>query len=515
MDRLVVSGREQPLTHETPAILELVNVSKQFPGVTALEDINLTFFQGEIHALVGENGAGKSTLAKIIAGVYPPTSGELRLFGQKQQFASPHEAQKMGIGILYQEMNVLPELNVAENVFLGNEPHHPALPIIDWKAIYRRTQELLERVGLRCSPWTPVSALSVAHQQMVQVIKALHYDARLLVMDEPTTRLTEFETRDLFKVLSTLKQQGVTVIFVSHRLEEVKSLCDRATILREGRVVKTVDVAGTTLDSLTAAMLGRHLGDRFPRRSAKPGEELLRVQGLTRYGAFEDVDFTLHAGEILGITGLVGSGRTALLRAIFGMEPIDEGQFYINRHLVKINSPQDAIMHGLGLLTEDRQHEGLVLEMGIGENITLASLENESSGMLIDHSQEAEVTEYYIRELRIKTPHPDFKTRFLSGGNQQKIVLSKWLATGPRVLLCDEPTQGIDIGAKKEIYRLMDDLVGQGIGIVMVSADISEILGLCDRFIVLHEGRAVCTLNYGEADEETVLRYAQGGQREA
>ncbi len=503
------------MTHEASVILELDHISKRFPGVTALEDINLAVIQGEIHALVGENGAGKSTLAKIIAGVYPPTSGELRLFGQKQQFTSPHDAQKVGVGILYQEMNVLPELNIAENVFLGNEPQHPALPIIDWKEIYRRTQALMDRVGLQCSPWTPVSSLSVAHQQMVQVIKVLHYNARLLVMDEPTTRLTEFETRDLFKVLKTLNEQGVTIIFVSHRLEEVRHLCDRATILREGRVVKTVNMAETTLDSLTTAMLGRHLVDRFPRRSTKPGEELLRVQGLTRYGVFEDIDFTLHAGEILGITGLVGSGRTALLRAIFGMESVDEGQFYIHQHLVKINSPQDAIGHGVGLLTEDRQREGLVLEMGIAENITLASLESESPGPLIDHSQEAEVTDYFIRELRIKTPHPDFKTRFLSGGNQQKIVLSKWLATGPRILLCDEPTQGIDIGAKREIYRLMDDLVGHGIGIVMVSADISEILGLCDRFLVLHEGRTICTLAHGEADEQTVLRYAQGGQRDA
>ncbi|NLX09956.1 MAG: sugar ABC transporter ATP-binding protein [Chloroflexi bacterium] len=472
--------------------------------------MNLTLCAGEVHALLGENGAGKSTLAKVIAGVYPPTSGEFCLFGEPQRFNSPHEAQKAGIGILYQEFNLLPDLSVAENVFLGSEPQQYGLPVIDWKQMHQQTAILLARIGMSLSPDVRVSGLSVAQQQMVQVIKALHQNARLLIMDEPTTRLTEFETRDLFQIVRALKREGVAIIFISHRLEEIKQICDRATILRDGQVVACIDVAQTTLETMATLMLGRQLSERFPRRHVPPGDELLRVQNLTRYGVFEDIDFTLHNGEILGITGLVGSGRTALLRAIFGITPVDEGQFYIQRRQVQIGTPQEAIAHGIGLLTENRQQEGLVLDMGVGENITLASLEGEPPGPLIDHAHEAELTAYYSRQLRISTPHPDFKTRYLSGGTQQKIVLSKWLATGPRILLCDEPTQGVDIGARTEIYRLMNELVESGIGIVIVSADITEILGMCDRFLVLHQGRVARILTPAEADEALVLAYAMG-----
>ncbi|HML23470.1 MAG TPA: sugar ABC transporter ATP-binding protein [Aggregatilinea sp.] len=498
------------MSTNTAVILDLQHVSKQFPGVLALQDVTLALHVGEVHALLGENGAGKSTLTKIIAGVYPPTSGEIRLFGEPCQFAAPHDAQKAGIGVLYQEFNLLPELSVAENVFLGSEPEQHGLPVIDWKGMHQRTRDLLERLGTSISPDATVGNLSVAQQQMVQVVKALHQNAKLIVMDEPTTRLTEFEARDLFAVVRALKREGVTIIFISHRLEEVKQICDRATILRDGEVVATVDVASTSLETLAALMLGHRLAQRFPPRHMHQGDELLRVQGLTRYGAFEDIDFALYGGEILGITGLVGSGRTALLRAIFGIIPVDEGHFYVDRRLAQIHSPQDAIAHGIGLLTEDRQREGLVLEMGIGENITLASLEHDPPGLLIDHQHEAELTDYFIRELRISTPHPDFQTRYLSGGTQQKIVISKWLATGPRILLCDEPTQGVDIGAKVEIYRLMNDLVENGLGIVMVSADISEVLGMCDRLIVLRDGQIVARLARGEASESTVLAYAMG-----
>lgn len=486
-------------------------IHKHFPGVQALQNVNLVLYQGEVHGLLGENGAGKSTLSKIIAGVYPPTSGDLLFAGVAQQFHSPYDAQKAGISILFQELNVLPGLNIAENVFLGSEPQHTPLPVIDWKTTHEKTRELMSRVGLTCAPTTRVGTLSVVQQQMVQLAKALHHNARLIIMDEPTTRLTEFETRDLFRVIQTLKQEGVTIIFISHRLEEIRQICDRVTILREGQIVKTVDVTQISLESMATAMLGRRLSERFPKRIVDIGEELLRVQGLTHYGIFEDIDFTLRAGEIVGITGLVGSGRTAILRAIFGIHPVDEGQFFVNCRQVQIRSPKDAIAHGLGLLTEDRQREGLVLEMGVSENITLASLESEVTGPLIDHSQEAEVTDFYIRQLRINTPHPDFKTRHLSGGTQQKVILSKWLATGPRILLCDEPTQGIDIGAKTEIYRLMNDLAENGIGLLIASADITEILGICDRFLVLYNGRVVRTFVRGEADEATTLKYAMGG----
>ncbi|NDJ76627.1 MAG: sugar ABC transporter ATP-binding protein [Chloroflexi bacterium] len=498
------------MSEHVPAVLELRQINKQFPGVIALRDVNLVLQHGEIHGLVGENGAGKSTLAKIVAGVYPPTSGELIFQGKPHQFNSPHEAQQAGISILFQELNVLPQLSVAENIFLGSELRQRLLPVIDWRKTHETARELMARVGLTCSPATQLGSLSVVKQQAVQLIKALYHKAQLIIMDEPTTRLSEFETHDLFEIMHKLKQDGVTIVFISHRLEEITQICDRVTVLRHGQVVDTVDTDQTSLDSMTTAMLGRRLAERFPRRTAARGPELLRVQGLTRYGVYEDIDFVLHEGEIFGITGLVGAGCTAILKAIFGLQQADEGQVFINRHLAQIQSPRDAIAHGIGLLTEDRQSEGIVLDMGVGENITLASLADEPPGPLIDHSQEAQITDYFIKRLRINTPHPAFKTRHLSGGTQQKVILSKWMATGPHVLLCDEPTQGVDVGAKAEIYRLMNELTETGIGIVIASAEMSEILGLCDRYLVLHAGRMACTFSRDEADEATVLRCAMG-----
>ncbi|MBN2469863.1 MAG: sugar ABC transporter ATP-binding protein [Anaerolineae bacterium] len=493
-------------------ILELQAISKYFPGVCALRNVTFSLRSGEVHALIGENGAGKSTLTKIIAGVYPPTEGQIVLHGKPQTFRSPYEAQQAGIGVLYQEFNLLRELSIAENIFLGNEPQQGSLPFIDWKEMRRKTAEVLQHTGLSLDPDTPVEQLSVAQQQMVGVAKALHHNARLIVMDEPTTRLTERETGDLFRVIQALKQAGVAVLFISHRLEEIKQICDRATILRDGEVVATVDVRTTSIEGLSQLVLGRQLSEKYPLRDPCVGPELLRIQGLTRYDIFEDVSFTLNAGEILGIYGLVGSGRTALLRAIFGLDAVDEGQIFIDRRLAQIRSPQDSISYGIGLLTEDRQRQGLLLEMGVRENITLTALEHGSPGPLIDHIRDSELADRYIRQLRIDTPYPGFKTLYLSGGIQQKVILGKWLATGPRILLCDEPTQGIDIGGKVEIFNLMNALANDGVGIVMVSTDVTEILGMCDRFLILRDGRVVTTLAGKEADEETVLAYALGDQ---
>jgi ribose transport system ATP-binding protein len=493
-----------------PLILELRDISKHFPGVRALHSVNLSVHSGEVHALIGENGAGKSTLTKIIAGVYPPTGGQLILCGETQCFRSPHDAQQAGIGVLYQEFNLLPELSIAENIFLGNEPQQGSLPLINWKQMRAQTAELLQRIGLTLEPDVLVAQLSVAQQQMVGVAKALHHNARLIVMDEPTTRLTEYECGDLFRVIQTLKLAGVAVLFISHRLEEVKRICDRATILRDGEVVATVDVRATSVEELAQLVLGRQLSEKFPPRKAQIGPEILRVRGLTRYDVFEDVSFTLNAGEILGIYGLVGSGRTALLRTIFGLDAMDEGEIYIGRHLAQIHSPQDGISYGIGLLTEDRQRQGLLLEMGVSENITLTALEHRTSGPFIDHSREFELASHYIKQLRINTPHPDFKTLYLSGGTQQKVILAKWLATGPRILLCDEPTQGVDIGGKVEIYNLMNELTGSGVGIVMVSTDLTEILKMCDRILILHAGRVSTTLVCQDTDEGTALAYALG-----
>ncbi len=496
------------MSQQPPVILDLRQITKQFPGVIALEEVNLVLERGEIHGVVGENGAGKSTLAKIIAGVYPPTSGKLLWQGKPYQFNSPYDAQQAGISILFQELNVLPTLSVAENIFLGSELQRHPFPVIDWRKMNDYARELMARIGLTCSPSTKLGSLSVVKQQAVQLVRALHHRAQLIIMDEPTTRLSPVEVRDLYQILRKLQQNQVSIIFISHRLEEIKQICDRVTILRHGRIVDTVETDKVSLESMTATMLGRRVSKRFPHRTFSAGPEILRIKGLTRYGVYEDIDFVLHEGEILGITGLIGSGCTAILKAIFGMQPADEGQIFVNRHRVTIHSPREAIEQGIGLLTDDRQGEGIVLEMGVGENITLASLADEPPGPLIDHTHESEITGYYIKRLRINIPHPSFKTRHLSGGTQQKVILSKWMAIGPRVLLCDEPTQGVDIGARIEIYRLMNELTENGLGIVIASAEISEILGMCDKILVLHAGRVACTFKRNEADEALILQCA-------
>lgn len=492
------------------AILELVNIDKHFPGVQALRDFNLSIRPGTVHALVGKNGAGKSTFTKIIAGVYPPTSGQIWFEGRPQSFKTPSEAQAIGISTLYQELMLLPDMTVAENILLGNEPQQSAWPIINWREMRIQAQQVLDQIGFPINPEARVSTLSVAQQQIVQIARALKQNARMLVMDEPTSRLTDHEAENLFRIIRNLKEDHVSVIYISHRLEEIQRICDYVTVMRDGKVVDTLKVEETPLSTITSLMIGRALDEQFPKRARLLGRELLRVQGIARYGVFQEVDFALHSGEILGITGLIGSGGTALLHALFGLDPIDEGHIYIDRKLAEITSPQTALKYGLGMLSEDRQTHGLVLDMGIGANINLTHLENDPPGLLINHQQEEELARHYINALRIDAPDPAFKTRFLSGGNQQKVIISKWMATRPRILLCDEPTQGIDISAKVEIYRLMNTLVRQGVGIIMVSNDISEILNVCDRVLVLRNGQLVYNVHCSETDRQTVLLHMMG-----
>jgi ribose transport system ATP-binding protein len=490
-----------------PYLLELKNISKKFLNIAALNSVNLSIRRGTIHALIGKNGAGKSTLTKIIAGVHSPTEGEILLEGKTRFFQTPAAAQASGISTLYQELTLLPELSVAENIFLGHEPEQSALRLINWKEIYADTQRYLKEIGFDINPEVRVGDLSPAQQQMVQIGRALKHNARLIVMDEPTARLTEYEVENLFKVICALREKGVTIVYISHRLEEIERICDYVTVLRDGWVVDTLEVRQTTISELSNLMLGRPLFEQFPKRDSRIGRELLRVQGLMQYGMFEDVDFALHSGEILGVTGLVGAGGTALLQAIFGLKPVDEGEIYVDHRLVQIRTPREAINLGIGLLSEDRQEEGLVLDMGVGENINLVQLERMPPRLRIDHQQEAELAESYMRSFEIDVPHPNFKVRFLSGGNQQKVIVSKWMAAAPHILLCDEPTQGIDIAAKAEIYRLMNELTQQDVGIVMVGNDVTEILHLCDRVLVLRHGRPVCILKTDETDRDTILRY--------
>jgi ribose transport system ATP-binding protein len=495
-------------------ILEMRGIDKSFPGVEALCSVDLAVRRGEVHVLLGENGAGKSTLIKILTGAYQQDAGQIIFKGKQVVFNSPGEAQKAGISVIYQELNLIRHLSVIESIYLGNEPHLlPGLPILDQERMAAGTQELLDRLNLAIDPHARVDELNPAEQQMVEVARALHLSADLIIMDEPTASLSSREVADLFSVIRALRANGVAVIYVSHRLEEVLQVGDRATVLRDGCKIATVTLADTSMAELIQMIVGRYLPPegKFPRLPVEVGPETLRVEGLTRRGVIEDVTFGLHAGEILGITGLIGAGGTALVRAIFGADPADAGTIYVNGQPVKIDSPQAAIAQGIGLLTENRQEQGLVLDMSALDNMTLAALGNAWPGPFIDRDAENDIGARYAERLGIHIENLLQRALFLSGGTQQKVVLSKWLATRSRVLIFDEPTQGIDVGARVEIYRLMNELARQGVGMIIVSSDLSEILGMCDRILVLHQGRVAVTLPRSEASKHLILTYAGGG----
>ncbi len=490
------------------ALLELRGVSKSFPGVQALFQVDLDVQAGEVHALIGENGAGKSTLTKLLSGVYAHDSGTIHFDNAAVAFAAPQDSQQAGIFTLYQEFNLLPQLTVAENIFLGAEPRHKHLPFIDWREMRQQTRRLLDMLDLAVKPDTRVCDLSVAEQQMIELAKTLHANPKLLIMDEPTSCLSYREVNALFRLIRRIKAQGIGVIYVSHRLDEVLTIADRITILRDGRRITTIDAVDSTIDQLARLMLGRAINHRYLRKSAAPGAEVLRVEGLTRRPAFEDVSFAVYTGEIVGLAGLVGSGCSAVARAIFGFDVADSGMIYVDGRSVLIRSPQDAVALGMGMLPEDRQQQALLLEMSARENISLATLGQ--SGPFIDVAAETTLAEKYIKRLRIKISGPEAKAKYLSGGTQQKLILSRWLAVHPRILIFDEPTRGIDIGAKVEIYRLLGELAHQGITILMVSSELSEIVGLCDRAFVMNAGRLVATLNHDQLTEEMLLQLMMG-----
>lgn len=493
------------------ALLELRGVSKTFPGVQALYPLDLDFQRGEVHALIGENGAGKSTLIKLLSGVYRPDNGSIRFDNVEVEFASPQEAQHAGIRTVYQEFNLLPQLTVTENIFLGSEPRRKWLPLIDWPAMYRRAQDVLKLLEVNIRPEALVRDLTVAEQQMVELAKTLHVQAKLLILDEPTASLSQREVETMFRVIRLLKARGIGVIYISHRLNEILAIADRVTILRDGRHILTTRIADSTADQLIRLMSGRAIAPNFrrlPLRQPSAFSEVLRVENLTRAPAFRDISFILRAGEIIGLAGLVGSGRSALVRAIFGFQPADSGTIYIDRQPVSIHSPQAAIALGIGLLPEDREQQALLLEMTARENISLAALRH--SGPLINPQNEANLAEEYIQRLRIKVSGPEAKARNLSGGTQQKIVLSRWLAVRQRILIFDEPTRGIDVAAKIEIYRLLSELARQGAAILIVSSELSEIVKLCDRALVMNAGRLITTLDGNHITEEALTRYIMG-----
>ncbi len=493
-------------------VLEMKDITKRFPGVLALDDVRFDLRPGEVHCLVGENGAGKSTLMKILAGALDMDAGEIRLGDEPVRINSPHHAQELGVSMIYQEFNLSPYLSVAENIFLGREPRIGKSPLIDWGKMYRDARHILEnRIRVKLDVRKPTNECSVAQQQMVEIAKALSFNARIIAMDEPSATLTEHELEALFELIRGLRRSGIGIIYISHRLEEVFQVGDRCTVMRDGQYIDTQDVCDLTRDAIIKMMVGRELKDEFPRMEFERGEERLRIEGLSCKGVFEDVSFSLNNGEITGLTGLVGAGRTEVARAIFGADKIDAGRIYLDGKPVKVKSPQDAIRQGVGLLTEDRKNQGLVLGMTVRENTTLANLKDlVAGGVFVSRSKERRVTRRYVDELRIKTPGVEQIVQNLSGGNQQKVVLAKWLFTRCRVLIFDEPTRGIDVGAKVEIYNLINELVKRGVCVLVISSELPEILGICDRILVMHEGRLAGELKREEATQERIMHLATG-----
>ncbi len=494
-------------------VLEMRHISKAFPGVQALQDVTLRLRQGEILALVGENGAGKSTLVKILAGALPADEGEIFLEGRQVNFSGPLDAIKQGVAVIYQEFNLVPEMSVAENIFLGREPKN-SLGLLDYATLYREADAYLQRLQASFDSRALVRNLSVANQQLVEIAKALSQQARILVMDEPSAALTEHELDNLFVQMRQLKQEGVSIIYISHRLEEIFEIADRCTVLRDGRHVVNDEVKNFDRDSLIKHLVGRELSEQMPKVKVEPGEELLRVEHLERAGVLHDISFSVRAGEVVGLAGLVGAGRTELARCIFGADKYTGGQIYFEDAPVTITSPRQAIKLGLGLVPEDRKLQGLILEMVVRENITLANLEAVKKLGLLSLSRERLVAESFISSLNIRPPYPERAAKHLSGGNQQKVVLAKWLFTQSKVLIFDEPTRGIDVGAKAEIYNLINELVAKGAGVLMISSELPEVLGMSDRILVMHQGRLAGELKAEEATQEKVMQLATGGTLE-
>lgn len=491
-------------------ILTMEGIAKTFPGVRALDNVRFELQSGEVHALVGENGAGKSTLMKVLAGVYGKDAGRIVFMGKEVDIPNPGAAQRLGISMIHQELNLMNHLTVAQNIFIGREPRRRLAFLLDEKQTNEKAQQLFELMRLNLDPRVKVADLTVAKQQQVEIAKALSFNSRVLIMDEPTAALTETEIDELFRIICQLRDKGVGIVHISHRLEELKQISDRVTVMRDGRYIDTVRTQQVTLDRIISMMVGRTIYEATPELPEKPSQEVvLEAKNLNRGRVLKNVSFHLNKGEILGFAGLVGAGRTETARAIFGADSLDSGEIYVRGKRVQIKSPSDAVKHGIGYLSEDRKRYGLTLKMDVESNIVLAAFDRFLSFLgWVNDARTRATANQFVDTLKIRTPSLQQKAQNLSGGNQQKVVVGKWLAADTNILIFDEPTRGIDVGAKSEIYRLLNDLAKQGKSIIMISSELPEILRMSHRIVVMCEGRITGELNIAEATQEKIMKYA-------
>ena len=493
-----------------PPIVSIRNLSKSFAGVRALDKVQFELLPGEVHALMGENGAGKSTLMKVLAGIYPCDEGELLIDGRPAEIASPRAAQALGIGIVHQELNLMNHLSAAQNIFIGREPRRCLGLLLDEDTLNEQARGIFERMNLKLDPRALVGELTVAKQQMVEIAKALSFQSKVLIMDEPTAALNNEEVADLFRIIRQLRAQGVGIVYISHKMDELQQIADRVTVMRDGQYIATVPMASTSVDTIIGMMVGRQLeqtGHEHPDTSGN--EVVLEVRGLRRGSAIKDVSFVLRRGEILGFAGLMGAGRTEVARAVFGADRIDGGEIRVRGQRVSIKSPEQAVDLGIGYLSEDRKHFGLATGLDVETNIALPSMRSfRQLGFFVDQAALRSTAEAHVRQLGIKTPSVEQQVRLLSGGNQQKIVIAKWLLRDCDILFFDEPTRGIDVGAKAEIYKLLNALAAQGKAIVVISSELSEVLRLAHRIVVMCEGRLTGELSAREASQEAIMQLA-------
>ncbi|URN93383.1 MAG: sugar ABC transporter ATP-binding protein [Candidatus Pristimantibacillus lignocellulolyticus] len=491
--------------------VEMSDIYKSFGANRVLTGVDFELREGEVHALMGENGAGKSTLMNILIGLHKRDQGTIIIDGQETYFANPKEAEKRGIAFIHQELNVWRDMTVLDNLFIGKEMS-TSIGLLNMKEMSDLANKQFKKLSVTIPLNQEAGECSVGEKQMIEIAKALMTDAKVIVMDEPTAALTEREIQKLFEVIASLKKEGVSIVYISHRMEEIFAICDRITVMRDGKTVDTKPIPETNFDDVVKKMVGRELTDRFPVSQSKPAEVVLEVKNASKKGQFKDVNFSVRSGEIVGFSGLMGSGRTEMMRTIFGLDSLDRGEIWVKGKKVLIRNPNDAMKVGIGFVTEDRKDEGLVLDFSVRDNMVLTNLYSFAPRGVINNKKEQQFVDILIKRLHIKTQSSSTLVRNLSGGNQQKVVIAKWIGIGLSVLILDEPTRGVDVGAKREIYQLMNELTQRGVAIIMVSSELPEVLGMSDRIFVVHEGKISGELTKQEATQENIMRLATGGQ---